>query len=452
VSRLRTSLAIKIFLSFWLIHAVIFVVLWFVPDRGAEAGFIDQSEYNGALAASILERQGPEACSRFLQLVQAWRHTATTLISDDGNAACAAPGAPIAGRQLELSRRATPAGVVEGPEGRRTAAVVLHGPTGRSYVVVAAELPGASQWHRPPIPFAFLATAIVVSGIVCFLLARNLAAPLQMMREATHRLEEGDLSARAGTGFENRSDEIGGVVRDFDAMAERIELLLKAQQQLLSDISHELRSPLARLTVALELARRSPAAAAPHLDRIESEAERMNEMIGRLLALARVESRGAAVPAEDFDLSDVLERVAQDAQYEARRSGKRVALSIEGRAPLHGDPVLVASAIENVVRNAITYAPADSRVEIGARVEDHRALVSVRDHGDGLPESELERIFLPFHRVDASRARESGGTGLGLSIAYRAVVSQGGTIRASNARDGGLEVTLAFPLARPASR
>jgi len=301
---------------------------------------------------------------------------------------------------------------------------------------------------RPPFPYDLLVTAIIVSGVVCLGLAGYLTAPLRRMRAATRRLTEGDLSARAGAGFGSRRDEIGDVVRDFDTMAERIESLLHAQQQLLSDISHELRSPLARLNVALELARRTAGGAAEaHLARIESEAERMNELVGRLLALSRAETAGARAPIEEFDLGEVVQRVANDAQYEANRAGKRVDVSVHGQAVLRGDPVLIASAIENVVRNAIKYTPPDSAVDVTATVTAGHAQVVVRDHGSGIPEADLARVFLPFYRVDGSRDRESGGTGLGLSIAQRAVASQGGTIRADNAEGTGLQVTITLPIA-----
>lgn len=298
----------------------------------------------------------------------------------------------------------------------------------------------------PPIPYELLVTAIVVSGLVCLVLARYLASPLHRMRTATHRLQEGDLTARAGDGLERRADEIGDVVRDFDAMAERIELLVHAQQQLLSDISHELRSPLARLNVALELARRiSGPAAEVHFARIESEVERMNELIGRILALARTEGSPETASQEEFDLDEILQRVAEDAQYEANKTARHVMVSTTGKARLRGDPMLVASAIENVVRNAIKYTAPNTTVEIAADLAGNDARIIVRDYGKGVPDSELGRVFLPFHRVDGSRDRQSGGTGLGLSIAQRVVHSQGGTIHAENAAEGGLRVIITLP-------
>ena len=444
---MRTSLALKIFLSFWLIHAVIFVVLALAPDPGANAMFIDRTRHDGQLAAWFLDREGADACVRFLRAVESRTLSRTALLASGDQPACAlGPGLDDVAYE-RLIADASADGIVRSVGGRRSAAVTIRGPSGLAYKVVATLDPGASSGGRPPAPYGFLVTAIIVSGVVCLLLAGNLAAPLRRMRAATGRLKDGDLSARAGAGFEARRDEIGDVVRDFDAMAERIESLLHAQQQLLSDISHELRSPLARLNVALELARRtSGGAAEAHLARIESEAERMNELIGRLLALSRAESVGSGAQAEEFDLEEVIQRVADDAKYEAHRTGKRVDVSVDGHAILRGDPALIASAIENVVRNAIKYTPPDSTVDVTATVTAGHAQIVVRDHGSGVPDANLARVFLPFYRVDGSRDRESGGTGLGLSIAQRAVASQGGTIRADNAEGGGLQVTITLPM------
>ena len=445
---MRTSLAVKIFLSFWLIHALIFVVLALAPDPGASARLIDRASDDGQLAAAFLEEAGPGACDRFLGAVQGRRHWQTALLAEGDRPACGVAIKADSATYARVVAGSSREGTVVETGGGSIVAITVPGPSGRLYKVVTVRPAGTADGRRrPPVPWGFLITSIVVSGVVCIVFARYLASPLQRMRAATHRLREGDLAARAAAGLEGRQDEIGDVVRDFDAMAERIESLVQAQRQLLSDISHELRSPLARLNVALELARRtSSGAAETHFARIESEAERMNDLIGRLLALSKAETVGQGY-AEEFDLADIVRRVAEDARYEAHRGGKGVELSVQGKAILRGDPVLVASAIENVVRNAVRYAPPGSKVEVGMTAGDGPARVVVRDHGAGVPEAELERVFLPFHRVDASRDRESGGTGLGLSIAQRAVASQGGAVTAANAEGGGLEVVITLPLA-----
>ena len=308
---------------------------------------------------------------------------------------------------------------------------------------------------RPPgsspfvIPTPVLVAAIVVSAIVCFLLARNLAAPLRRVREASERLASGDLLARAGSMVRPRRDEIGDLVRDFDAMAERLYLLVSSQKQLLSDISHELRSPLARLQVAVELARRKAGPdAEKHLNRIEAEGTRMNEMIGQILSLARTDSDRLAV-SEQVDLAEILRAVASDTDYEARETGREVRVRCADQAIILGDAALLTSAVENVVRNACRYTPPGTSVDISLDVTPTHGHIVVRDHGPGIPPEDTERIFLPFHRVGASRDRDSGGAGLGLSIAARAVKVHGGSIRAANAEGGGLEVSMDVPLYKP---
>ena len=297
------------------------------------------------------------------------------------------------------------------------------------------------------IPAPVVVAALIVSAAVCFLLARHLASPLRRVREASGRLAAGDLSARAGAALSSRRDEVGDVVRDFDVMADRLSLLVTSQKQLLSDISHELRSPLARLQVAVELARRKAGPdAEKELNRIELEGTRMNEMIGQILTLARGDTDKPAV-SELFDLSDVVQRVAMDTDYEAGRTGRRVRVRLAPPATIRGDAALVASAIENVVRNGCRYTPEGTSVDVALKLNATHAYVVVRDHGPGVPPEELQRIFLPFHRVSSSRDRASGGSGLGLSIAARAAAVHGGSVSAANADGGGLEVIFQLPLA-----
>ena len=246
-----------------------------------------------------------------------------------------------------------------------------------------------------------------------------------------------------------RRDEIGDLVRDFDAMAERLDLLVSAQRQLLSDISHELRSPLARLQVAVELARRKAGPDAEnHLNRIEVEGTRMNDMIGQILTLARANSDRPPI-TEQIDLSEVVQLVAADTDYEARQTGREVRVRKTQEAIVLGDAALLASAIENVVRNGCRYTPPGTSVNISLERTATHGRIVVRDQGPGVPADESERIFLPFHRVGTSRDRDSGGVGLGLSIAARAVQAHGGSIRAINADGGGLEVSIDIPLYKP---
>jgi signal transduction histidine kinase len=242
--------------------------------------------------------------------------------------------------------------------------------------------------------------------------------------------------------------------RDFDAMAARVEALMSAQLRLVRDISHELRSPLARLGVALDLARkRAGAAAAGDLARIEREAGRLNEMIGQLLTLSRWETGADGARREPFDLAALVRGVAEDADFEARSQDRSVRVVECDDCEIAGTPALLHSAVENVVRNAVRHAPQGSAVSVSLRrareAEGDTAVISVRDEGAGVPEESLADIFRPFYRVDDSRTRATGGAGLGLAIAERAVRLHGGDVTAKNLTGGGFIVEIRLPVAQP---
>ncbi len=321
-------------------------------------------------------------------------------------------------------------------------------PDGRRLVVVAAH-------HRPPRlinlldPGALawrLGALLLVVGGLSFWLARYLSAPVRPLRSATRRLSGGDLSARVEGRVARRRDELGELARDFDAMAERIEGLVGAQQRLLRDVSHELRSPLARMMVALELARsRAGEAAQGPLDRIEREAGRLDQLIGQLLLIARLEAGGDQGAAEDVDLVELLSDVVADAGYEAAPGRGEIRFTPTGEWRITGRPGLLRSAFDNVLRNALHHTPDGTSVAVELRRGDGAIEVRVRDRGAGVPDDELDRIFEPFHRVDDARDRSLGGTGIGLAIARRAIEAHGGGIEAQNHPDGGLEVTLRLP-------
>jgi signal transduction histidine kinase len=239
-------------------------------------------------------------------------------------------------------------------------------------------------------------------------------------------------------------------------MAERVRNLLELKQQLLRDVSHELRSPLARLQLALSLARRQDGSGVErHLGRIGCEADRLEELIARTLKLARLERPMQGVENTLVDVAELLTNIVADVGIEADAHGCSVALQTDRPLQVNGDPELLRSAMENVIRNAVRYAPAGSKVAIDARRVDARGIeVVVQDRGPGVPEKDLELIFEPFYRVDAARNRAVGGDGLGLAIAARAVAIHGGTIQARNLGSGGLAVHLNLPAveATPASR
>jgi two-component system sensor histidine kinase CpxA len=293
-----------------------------------------------------------------------------------------------------------------------------------------------------------LLVVLLIGGIFCFWLARYLTKPVLRMRTTTNELAEGNLGARVATKLTKRRDEIGDLGRDFNGMAERLESMVKAQQRLLGDISHELRSPLARLGVALGLARqRSGPEATASLDRIERESDNLNEMISQLLTLTRLESGTDGRKRSTVDLSALVHEVAEDADFEAHSLNRSVQVVVSDSCSINGVEELLRSAVENVVRNAVRFTAEGTAVEIALKRQngsgDNFAVISVRDRGNGVPEESLEKIFRPFYRTEDARDRQSGGgTGLGLAITERAVRMHGGSVQATNAPGGGLSVEM----------
>jgi two-component system sensor histidine kinase CpxA len=342
------------------------------------------------------------------------------------------------------------------------AAQLINSTSGSKYTLVGKlpqPFPGPPPRLGEPGSFGFglrvfartLLPLLLIGGFFCYLLARYLANPIVKLRTVTHELSDGNLSARVDDKLLRRRDEIGYLGRDFNQMATHIESLVDAQRRLLTDISHELRSPLARQNVALALARRrGPADVAPALDRIDREAKRMNQMIGQLLDLSRVENGTESLETTRIDLTQLLEEISADADYEAREHDRGVQLVTREQCTTVGVVDLLASAIENVVRNAIRHTAFATTVDISLKRVDSKdsssAVISVKDHGPGVPETALAAIFRPFYRVEDARDRKTGGTGLGLAIAARAVRLHGGFIRARNADDGGLVVDITVPL------
>jgi two-component system sensor histidine kinase CpxA len=307
------------------------------------------------------------------------------------------------------------------------------------------------QWERQPAPSLFwgstpgymrLGGLLLTSIILCYLLALYLTSPIRKLREATQTLSKGELETRVANRLGRRRDELGDLSRDFNVMAERIESLVLSQQRLNRDISHELRSPLARMNVALEIAKqKSNAETAPMLERIETESERLNEMISRLLILAKLETGSELVEPIRLDLAEIVRDVAEDADFEAHAKGRSVTVSSDDGITVMGSENLLRSAVENVLRNAVRYTAEGTAVDVALTSQNGRAVIKVSDHGGGVPDDELENLFRPFYRVGEDRTRSTGGTGLGLAIAERAIKAHKGTITAANL-NGGLQVVI----------
>jgi signal transduction histidine kinase len=288
---------------------------------------------------------------------------------------------------------------------------------------------------------------IVVSG-VCFLLARSLTMPIRKLQKTTQQIARGDYSARVGKSLGRIGNEIADLGRDFDIMAEHTEKVINAQKRLLRDISHELRSPLARLNVALALVKkRFNAEDDTSLQKIGQEADRLNELIGHLLILTRLESGAGVHVLDPVDLSGLLHEVAEDVEFEVSGNGRGVKVVTSEKVIVSGSRELLRRAIENIVRNAAQYSPENSRVEIVLSAGEKEAEIQVIDFGPGVPEHDLSHLFEPFYRVAKARERQSGGVGIGLAITEQAVKAHGGRVIARNGDERqGLIVTITLPL------
>jgi len=449
------SLFLKIFLSFWLAQALflvlaILVTLAFRPRSSSWEGLL-ATALNDSVTA--YEQGGNRGLREYLENLEKTQHVRAFLFNENMEEVSHRGAPDWAMRVATGGPRVTHEGFIfPAPppvlRDSRASSDGLH-----RYTLVLAPPPGPRLFLGPRgLPIPGLIIAVISSGLVCYLLAWFLTMPVVRLRAATRQLAAGDLSARAGAPSARRRDEVAGLMRDFDAMAERLENLVKAQSRLLNDISHELRSPLARLNVALGLARqRSGPETASMLERIELEASRLNELIGRLLTLARLEDGEQRVPATPVLLNEVVQNVAEDAEFEAQARHCHVRSDIPaGDWAVRGEGSLLHSAIENVVRNAIRYTREGTTVDIQLERSENstgpEAVVRVADCGRGVPPDALEKLFRPFYRLDDHRGRQTGGVGLGLAITERAVRFHGGRVSASNRAEGGLLVEIRLPL------
>src|SRR5262249_48157616 len=347
-------------------------------------------------AVVILDRKGPEGVAHYLRNLERATRIHAVLLDPHGRDVS---GRAVTPKALAVAARALESGQTEMEADGQTAikarAVTMS--DGRRYVLVAALPIGLMRLlHDGPTAQGLrLLAVLVTAAAACYGLARYVTRPLAILRGATRALARGDLAVRIGS-MGRREDEFTELGRDFDRMAGRLDALVTAERRLLRDISHELRSPLARLNVALGLARQQGGHDQAALDRIEREAERLNLLIGQLLMLARMESGVATVVREPLDLVGIVHEVVEDASFEAKSRGRTVQITETCEAVVSGDPELLRSAVENVVRNAVRHTREGTAVEVSLRPEGvARVAISVRDHGGGVPEQALPYIFQP---------------------------------------------------------
>lgn len=495
----------KLFLWYWLAAVILVVLTAWVTHQVAKLDDADRSERSGRLRATVKVHRVVHTLSAHIEAGDIAKargvlrsHPSPLFAVDERGqellnrrlprrvrALLRVPGKDTRPGRQPGERRARAGGDpdsrsrpdVDSAKGRqrgerrqvRWVVEAIRSPTNDLYVVVAA-LPKADRareraHRRDAAPPALrpllgpprlrdywwvrLAVALVVSGVVCYLLVRYLTGPIRRLSMATRRMSDGDFSTRIGNASKRR-DEIADLATDFDRMAEQLEQLVGSQTRLLQDVAHELRSPLARLRVALELARlRADGLADAEHDRIELETERLSELIGQILELERLNQPIETDRVEAVDLSELVRDVASDASFESLLDEDRT-ITCEGPddVKVTGHAGQLRSAIENVVRNACKYTPPGTRIAVRLTLAGDQAVISVADAGPGVPETSIPRLFEPFYRVDDTRTRGTGGHGLGLAIAARIVRRHQGAIEATNAKPG-LTVTITLPT-RPA--
>jgi len=451
------SLFLKIFMWFGLAMVIVIsanflssYVTFREDSRGRPPG--NFTTMFAQTAVEKLEREGKAAAINYLDALEKTTLTRSYLFDQNGNEITernAPPEAKAAAARAKTEREVRPQG--SGQQEYIVSSVIA---SGENRYVLVHQFGGRPP--RPPfLPFwprnwwVQLTAVLITAGLLCYWLARYISSPVARLRAATQQLASGDLTARVGAAQRRRRDEVADLGRDFDIMAERIETLMASQQRLLHDISHELRSPLARLKIALELARQDDGTEVLWaLDRIEREADRLNDLIGQLLTLARLDSKSPMINSDPVDLKRLVQEIVFDADFEARNHNRMVAMVKSEDCLVIGNEQLLHSAIENVVRNAMSYTAEGTAVEVSLWCEGERAVISVLDQGAGVPQAALADIFRPFYRVADARDRQSGGIGLGLSISQRAVEVHGGTVSASNASRGGLLVEIVLPITK----
>ncbi|MAT95333.1 MAG: hypothetical protein CME59_22405 [Halioglobus sp.] len=439
--RLRGNLFVKVFIAFWLVTCAILGSWMLTADyfdsrppagvageqpAGPPHRFVLRMMYDlQSLAREDLAPLIAETRQRSGLEVYLLDHAGRDILERPVPDAVGTLAAQLDGRQRRAVRYAR--------DGRLVAYALYRQDTGPLRAVFVHE------HRRSPLlralgasPALRIVLAILVSGLVCFALSRLLTNRLKALQQAARRIADGELDTRLQV-RERGGDETDELARDFNTMAAELQARIQSQRRLLSDVSHELRSPLARLRIALALAQQDDAGRAAHLARIEQEAERLEELIGQLLS-----SQAGQVRLDSHvDLVALLERLCDDAGFEGQARDTQVRFeSTLQQAVVRSSGDLLHKSFENLLRNALAHTAQGSTVRVTLAATAGGFSVAVEDHGPGVPEGELDNIFDALYRVDTARTRDSGGYGLGLSIARRAIEQHGGSVRARNTGSG----------------
>ncbi|MBU1105991.1 MAG: HAMP domain-containing protein [Candidatus Riflebacteria bacterium] len=327
--------------------------------------------------------------------------------------------------------------------------VAIKSETGKQYAFIC-HLPSRFTKHASVLIFRILENLpifLLATGVLCLWLARYMIKPIVELRTASRSFAQGNLATRITGSAINRFDEIGDLATDFNDMADKIEKMIKGQRRLFGDISHELRSPLARLQISVELLqKKSSDAEQPMFARIEKEISRMNAMIEELLQFTKLENSEISGQSRKISLQSLLQRVCNDASFEGKTRNCTVKLNADHDVIVTGTSQLIERAVENILRNALKFSPENSEIIIELQSQNNTANITIADCGPGIPEEDLQKVFAPFYCLSENRNPQSGGIGLGLAIAQRAIKLHKGQITLKNRDGGGLTASISLPL------
>src|ERR1700730_7415812 len=452
-------LFIKVFFWFWLTVLALFAI--FMASRMLGIRLVPSTDIVASFAPRVAdeavhayELEGPQEFEQFERGLVGKSGVELYLINGYGKDVLSRP---IPSDSLSIVRRARSDGRVLSRFGLRshTSSYKFTAPSGRPYVLLVraplqlGKFLDATAGGGLPL---FGAVLIIVT-LFCFWLTHHIVAPIQGIQSAARMVAAGDLSVRAPAEISERHDELAALAADFDVMVERMSAFVRSQQDLLSTVSHELRSPLTRLIMSLTLLRKQSLPESEELlQRMERDVERVDTLMGQLLTLARLETGLSSDTRESVDLSQLVQEVVADGDFEAHSCGKSVRLQAEGGIVIEkADQLALRSACENIVRIAVRLTAPGSEVDVILKTEkmspSSQVVLSVRDYGPGVPGELLQQIFQPFFRVKEPNGnpRENNGTGLGLAIALEAIRQHRGSIIAANANPIGLEVKIMLP-------
>jgi signal transduction histidine kinase len=450
-------LFVKVFLWFWLTAVALFVI--YFGSRTIGSRVLAPTEVIAVFAprfaqeaARAYESGGTEEFAKFEHSISGNHRQEVYLIDGAGHEVLSRP-IPPESRRIVQAVRSDGRIVTHFSLMSRSASYRFTSPSGHPYVLLVRIMLTPSRFVEDTGGggLVFFCGVLLLVTLFCFWLAHHITSPIRGLQAAARKLATGDLNVRSPVEISRRRDELAALALDFDSMVERMAALVGAQRNLLSTVSHELRSPLARFSMALGLLRsQSPSCGEDLLDRMERDVERIDVLMSQLITLSRLETGISSNERKDLNFSQLVQEVVADGDFEARSCGKSVRLWDEGNILIEeADQQALRSACENIIRNAVRFTRPGTEVQVILRSEHEdaspQAILRVRDYGPGVPADSLQHIFQPFFRLRSTRSGEDNGSGLGLAIAFEAIRLHRGSIVASNADPCGLEVRISLP-------